>query len=185
MKRLLILALLPLLAACSMVGSEQPLFKASERAAWPLKPGVWALLDEERKCKKPADTRYARWPECAIPVLVRADKVFIPKGAAIDEDASLPYLLAGGDPMILQFTGPEDRAPDEPPYAYLAVRATKADGTEARVAFPECPRQDAPPTPGLKLTSKGCLASTASIVRQLAANPKNESAPAYWIGPER
>jgi hypothetical protein len=180
-----VLALMPLLAACTVVGSERALFTEADRAAWPIKPGVWALIDpEEKSCRKPTDVRYERWPKCAIPVVIRRDVLILPKGGGTTETVRLAYLLAAGDPMIVQFTAPDDRAPDEPAYAYAALRATKADGSAGLVAFPDCPKDDAP-VKDIKTTPKGCLAATAAAVRAVAARPDAETAPAYWVGRER
>lgn len=183
LKLLMIAAAGLLLQACSVVSSEKPLFTAADAAAAPgLRPGVWVML--EPGCKDfDAARPTSEWPECAEHIIVTPTTL---GGESKQRDGSmkaesLTYLLAAGDPRVMQLTAPADRKPDEPAYLYLGVRPLKTDKdgriTEGRIWLALCkepPNPDrpldqpkGPPLPGLKMLPKdaGCLADAPGPVR--------------------
>jgi hypothetical protein len=188
MRKTLAAAILCLgLQACSMVGAEKPLFAAADAAgAPPLRPGLWAM--PETGCQgfdpaQPAD----KWPGCANMIIVRTGTV---GGDEHEDDGSikkreLAYVLAAGDPRILQLAAPDDRKPDEPPYLFLGVKPSKTDPEgriiEGRLWLVLCepiPTNDKMfakhkphPLPGLRpmKDGEGCLADAQGPVRAAAA----------------
>ena len=96
----------------------------------------------------------------------------------------LPYVLAAGDPRVMQLAAPADRKPEQPAYLYVGVRPGKTD-TQGRliegeiwlVLCEEPPDDDhifakhkPRPLPGL--TQRGdsvCIATTKGPVKAAAA----------------
>lgn len=186
MRRFLVVAAFCMgLGACSVVGSDKPLFGAADAAGAPvLRPGVWAMPESDCKGFDPAAPATA-WPDCANLIIVGPDTL---SGNERQDDGSikkrsLPYILAAGDPRVLQLATPPDRKPEQPAYLYVGVRPGKKD-TEGRViegdvwlVLCEQPRSDHPfdkrpphPLPGL--TQRGdsvCVATAQGPVRAATA----------------
>lgn len=148
MHRLLfVLAAALMLAGCNMVYAEQPVFTAADAAGAPsLRPGLWAKRrpDCTFDSAKPAKD----WPECADPALVTAERI----GEPANVDKQVPYILAGGDPRVLQLEVKPDT--DKPVvwfFAGLKPLKTDAQGriTEARTWMVFCgpPPPPRPETP--------------------------------------
>jgi hypothetical protein len=179
------------LQACAVVGAERPLFTAADAAGAPaLRPGLWAM--PEADCQgfdpaRPADT----WPECANMIIVRPGTV---GGDEHEKDGSikkreLAYVLAAGDPRILQLAAPDDRKPDEPAYLFVGVHPGKTDAQgrliEGRIWLVLC--EPPPPTnrifekrtphplPGLRpmKDGEGCLADAQGPVRAAAVGSES------------
>ena len=87
-----------LLGGCNIVVSKVPMFTAADSAGAPaLRPGLW--LGEKDDCRFDEASPIAKWPECADPVVITATEVHDvgPKG-----QKPTPYIVAGGDPLVLQ-----------------------------------------------------------------------------------
>jgi hypothetical protein len=100
--RLLALAALSLLGACNVVLTQGPLFKAADEAGAPaMRPGVW-LIGQEGGCRFDERAPIDAWPDCAGGAVVKAGEMTGPdkkgKGAWERE----PFVLAAGDPRIIQ-----------------------------------------------------------------------------------
>lgn len=124
--------LVPILAAlalggCGMVSSDRPLFGPLDaRGAPVLKPGLWALV--QPGCKLNLRSSPKRWPDCAqaaelhdgVAVLIRQD-------TKSEVEHETTYLLAAGDPAVLQVQGPKDAGRPRAPYVYFGVRPLASD----------------------------------------------------------
>ena len=174
------------LQACAIVGSDKPLFFAADAAAAPaLRPGLWAMPESDCKDFDPAQPA-DKWPQCANLIVVKPTTI---GGNEKQDDGSikkreLSYVLAGGDPRILQLTAPADKKPDEPNYLFMAVKPMKSDEQgrliQGQVWLVLCEpppnpgnplaKHKAEPMPGMKVLpdDKGCLAERPAAVRAAA-----------------
>jgi hypothetical protein len=184
MLRLIAIAVLTLsLQACAMVGSNKPLFSAPDTRDGPqLRAGLWAMPDEDCKDFDPIKPA-AAWPKCANLVKVTADTI---GGVEQQDDGSmkavaLTYVLAAGDPRVLQLAAPADKKPTDPNFLYLGLRPTRLDdkgrAVEVKAWMALCEKPDSKallqkhtphPLPGLTPTAdgKGCLATSPGPVRE-------------------
>ena len=110
-RRWLWLGLLVALSGCNTVHSPKPLFRAEDvDSAEPLRPGLWLLhnvldgvLDDD--CRFNPGKPLRKWPACAHWMLVReADVLQLDRGGAEDRWQSAIYVLAAGQPRVLQVT---------------------------------------------------------------------------------
>lgn len=144
---LLVLAAALMLGGCNMVYAEQPLFTAADAAGAPaMRPGLWSKRAAD--CVFDGAKPIADWPECADPVLVTADRM----GDPGKPDKQGAYILAGGDPRVLQMELEMD--PDKPAiWIFVGVKPLKTDAegriTEARTWMVLCgpPPPPRPETP--------------------------------------
>lgn len=174
MKRLLLAFAAGLsLTACNAAVSDRPLFSAHDaRGAPALKPGLWAMVQEEpcnldRVATDP-------WPACAKPVVITARTIAGPE----KDKPPLPYVLARGTPRILQLAMKDDDAPKETFWFYLALEPGAGTGpvTEATAWLVQCgpPPENQPtqlteqPLPGMTIRDKTCYAGDAGAIRDAA-----------------
>jgi hypothetical protein len=164
----LILAALTLLSACNVVMTKDPLFTQKDAAgAPPLRPGVWMFF-KDADCQVDEARPFVEWPSCAGGGLVGDDEISGHKSSApADQLESSPYVLAAGEPRVIQIqvdvdlsaqasaegTGDAQVSASAPqsaharPYAYAAVQPTKFDDKGRIVAFTLWPVQCGPPPP--------------------------------------
>ena len=196
MRIVLVIACALALGGCNFVFSRQPLFtEADARGAPKLRPGLWAKPDAD--CSFDAAKPFKEWPGCAGAMLVRPDRLDNPEGG----DKSLRYLIAGGDPPIIQV--PADDDPKRSGYVYGGIRITKRDSagrvTELVSWIVQCgPPPEAPgpgekpkyvtaqPLPGLVIDEKAgmCIASDRDAVRRAAKASeawRDKSPAAFWV----
>lgn len=193
------------LSGCSMVTSDRPLFGAADSTGAPvLRPGVWAMPGEAN-CTFDPKAPSATWPKCANPTVVSAT-TFSNGGAPGEGPQTLAYLLAGGDPPVLQVAAPVGEK-DGPAIIYAGLRPTAFDDrkqvTALKVWLALCSKPVtsggdgvARPTnllPGLTLRPGGgqeCVAKEKGPVRNavkqseiwLASGGKNDfSLDARWV----
>lgn len=212
MRIAIVLGLALLLGACNRVHTSQPLFFASDAPDAPrLRDGVWlietslALAEAEGKpCRVDTRRPVTRWPDCAEWALVRGGVLMgYEKGEKGGEPRweSMAYVLAAGDPPVLQLATTEDDGKLD--YLYFGLRVTdgaddgrieayqhwpvlcgppppegtkKADGTP-RYATLE-------PLPGLTVVDDNCTTDQPSAVLAAAAASPQWTAPvggARWI----
>jgi hypothetical protein len=131
-----------LLGGCNQVYSEKPLFTvADEAGAPPLRPGLWRADDP--KCHVTEARPVQDWPHCASWVLVRPGEILEFHG---DERPpawqSISFVLATGDPRILQMASDDD---GRPIYWFTAVKPLRLDDQGRIVAFTTWPVQCGPP----------------------------------------
>jgi len=180
-----------MIAGCSAVTSERPLFDRADAAAAPrLKAGLWAMPEPD--CRFDSRAPRTGWPECAGGMLVGPTSV---AGGEGDQPGgykgALQYLLAAGDPPVLQLRD-TDKEGGESPYFYAGLRPTRLDArgrvVEARVWPAPCRNGVASDSnangallPGLEAISGGCRASAQAAVRN--AVRVGETAPAKDFAP--
>ena len=165
----LIVAGLALLSACNVVMTKEPLLTQADAAGAPnLRSGVWIFF-KEADCKVDESKPFTEWPDCAGGGLVTPGNVV--KGhkanAPADQLEDTPFVLAAGDPRIMQLQVDVDlsmqaeatasgdataTASASPPvharpYGYAGVRPTKFDDQGRVTAFTLWPVQCGPPPP--------------------------------------
>jgi len=164
------------LGGCNLVVSATPVFSAADAAgAPPLRPGVWAA--PQPNCDfKPADP-LAAWPDCAGGAVITATAFVTavdpsnvgpsgqaPAPGAAKPQKNVPYILAAGDPRVLQIDMelPLDPAAKTRLFVFAALKPTThdADGriTGAEIWFVQC----GPPPPP-KPTGSGGGTETGGI----------------------
>jgi hypothetical protein len=123
------LAGVALLGGCNMLMTQAPLFtKADEAGAPGLRPGVWAQ-DSTDKCQVDASQPLVSWPSCANGFVVMSDGAL---GAYNTKDGKpvwtvSPFVMAAGEPRIIQVRLTGEDLPPQAPFAYAALRPTKTD----------------------------------------------------------
>jgi hypothetical protein len=152
LRALAVAALCLMTSACIAVGSREPLFSSADTGKAPQpRPGLWASPDAG--CSFDPDQPASDWPECANATVVRAHVL----GAPGDPSRLMDFVIADGDPLILQTPWPHSRDKDPPKYAYTWLQPTRTDEqgrfTEARVWFVLCGEQ-APPARNLETAGK-------------------------------
>ena len=168
MRRLMILLVLPLLAACNQVYSRLPLVsEAREQGDPEFRPGLWKVgsdgadpLNCSFDIKKPERD----WPSCAVGAEVRRGQVFFVSGH--NRALAETYRLIDGPPILMQLhlhadiltdpRVPEPKDTDNPFYGwtYAAITVLKTDAaariTEAQMVQADCgplPSNTDPPSP--------------------------------------
>jgi hypothetical protein len=131
-------------SACIAVGSRDPLFASADGAGAPQpRTGLWASPDEG--CNFNPEQPASSWPGCANGTVVRAH-VLGPPG---DPGSLMDYVIANGDPLILQTPWPRSHAKAPPKYGYTWLQPTRTDEqgrfTEAKLWFVLCGEQAPPP----------------------------------------
>jgi hypothetical protein len=194
-----LLALALMLGGCNLVYSEHPLFTWQDATGAPaLRPGVWLELDA--KCRFDETAPTTRWPKCAEWVLVGPDQVRGPEGDPPVWRA-FDYVLAAGEPRVLQVALPNEATPAPLPYVYLGLEALRLDAEGRIVQYQawnvQCgpPPPDAPgaphpsltksPLPGLKPApdaehQDNCLADSVQAVRWAARASAGWGDPRTW-----
>ncbi len=141
------------LGGCNLVMSKIPVFTAADAAgAPPLRPGVWA--GAEKDCAFDEHQPATNWPHCAGGSVISADAAFDPS----DPKTASPYILASGDPRVMQilvdFGGLDQGKPasgsadgDKKVHIFLGLQPLDHDGagriTRAELWFIQC----GPPPP--------------------------------------
>lgn len=115
------------LAACSSVGSDAPLFGAADTAGAPaLRPGLWAA--PSRGCRFSSKASVEKWPDCANGAVVAPQSLLGGRRDAAGAFTEvLPYLMAAGEPPVMQIETPPGHELGGPRYVYAGVRPLAAD----------------------------------------------------------
>lgn len=168
LRLILTVACFVLLSACNVVMTKDPLFAQADGAGAPaLRQGVW-LFFKRPGCSVDESRPFTEWPDCAGGGLVKPGNVSGHKSnAPPDQLEDTPFVLAGGDPRIMQLQVDVDvsasaeasasgdataSASTSPPvharpYAYGGLKVTKLDDQGRIVAFILWPVQCGPPPP--------------------------------------
>lgn len=204
---ILILALW--LSACSTVGSDLPLFGVADTAGAPtLRPGLWAA--PSRGCRFSSKAAVEKWPDCANGAVVGTQSILGGRRDAAGAFTEvLPFLMAGGDPAVMQIETPPGHDLHGPRFVYAGVRPLASDEAgaivKARVWLALC----APPTmagapapakpaklpPGVVLSKDRtyCLTKAKSPLRAMVrtsegwafqGQPDDYGLVAFWIRDE-
>lgn len=184
MRILLGLCVVLLLGGCNRVHTDHPLFFASDAPDAPrLRDGVWLIEDGDDDCRFDERKPATRWPDCADWMLVRGGEMlgYDREEGGPGEWTSLAFVLAAGDPLVLQIAMTDEGKPD---YQYFGIEGEAAvDGRiTALVSWPvqcgppppkaaagEKPRYvTLEPLPGMTLADDSCTADSAGTVRNAA-----------------
>jgi hypothetical protein len=199
MRILLGLCLVLLLGACNRVITDAPLFTASDAPDAPrLREGLWVMLTDD-DCR--VDTRRPahRWPGCASPMIVRGGELlgYKQEDGKPGEWERMPFVLAAGEPVVLQFESTED---DGVTYQYFGLEGERMeDGRYAAFRMwpvlcgpppPPTPKGEATryvtlqPLPGMTIREDNCTTTSAGSVFAAAAASKawsEDFARARWV----
>jgi hypothetical protein len=200
MRRVLILVLAALsLSACNAAVSEKPLFSARDgRGAPPLKPGLWAMIEEtgEGACAFDAAHPPTPWPGCAKPLTISPTAMNDVSG----EKPPMAYIFAKGSPRILQFRFDPDAGDGEQLYVYLGVDAGPGRGpvTQATAWLVQCGPPGGGeghstgltehPLRGMTVRDQTCFAGSARAIRAASVPSRDWDHPLrlVWVaGPAR
>lgn len=138
------------LAGCNMVTTAQPLFSQADEATAPrLKPGVWAG-PKSADCVFDERSAIDTWPACANGTVVGQGTLggYDKKNGAAAFTRT-DYILADGQPLILQIHDIPAQGPDPTPggYFYATLRVVKSDDSGLVTAFGAWPVLCGPPPP--------------------------------------
>eukprot|EP01030_Chromulinospumella_sphaerica_P017172 gene17172-16994_t len=131
-KALAAAALAASLSACNMVVTTEPTFLAEDQGKPTLREGLW--VNEEKDCKFDIKAPAAKWPECAHWIVVKDSAMtgVSEKGEAFN----VPFVLAAGDPRVLQIRIEDDKKGEDGKaaalYLYMGLKPLKTD-TEGRI----------------------------------------------------
>ncbi len=147
------------LGACNLVVSQTPMFAGADASHAPgLRPGVWAA--PEPKCEFKASDPVNQWPSCANPGIIDTDAIRPMPGsqaAAQQQIDKVPYVLAAGDPRVMQVEIKLTLVKDAPAttfFYYVALTPTAFDHDGRIVAAQLWPIQCGPPPPQPKTTDQ-------------------------------
>jgi len=192
---LILIAVALMLGGCNLVVSQTPVFQATDAAgAPPFKPGLWASPDPgcDFKESAPLDS----WPKCANGSEIHADAIMATvdptavtatsdnKAASGPKKVALPYVLAAGDPLVMQVDLhiPEAGLGQLGFFYFVAVKPTRFDDDGRITAAQMWPIQCGPPPPpqttqtavtqhplpGLKVDNGECTPVDKAAVRNAA-----------------
>jgi len=188
------------LASASLLGgcggeviSPQPLFGAKDAATRDApRAGWWVMVSPEEACGIDLAKPTGQWPDCARPVLLSgrmAGKLTVSEGEG--DAVAIDYLLAAGDPMILQASLSSPPG-DSGGYTYHALRPTRRDarGRPVEIAVwpvlcgPSAPRAPsdggrpgvtAAPWPSVEISGGGCRVRDLDGLRDAARRSESLS----------
>lgn len=172
---------LPLLAAvlalggCNLVVSEKPVFTAADAAGAPaLRPGVWSAT--QPGCDFKSSDPVAAWPKCAGGGVITATAIMAsvessgagppdqPPPTTAKPQTTIPYVLAAGDPRVMQinFKLPPEAGVGSALYYFVAIKPAAPDARGRIVQAEIWPIQCGPPPPA-KPASAGADADQGGI----------------------
>jgi hypothetical protein len=146
-----VLAALALVAACNSITSTKPLFYAPDTDGQPqMRPGIWAT--EATGCDVDTRLPMARWPGCVDAWVVRPGEIVAGqgKGTPASQWTVYPFVLARGDPAVLQVAvvdGGDPSSKAAPSYVYAGIRPLRYDGRGRIVEYKMWSALCGPPPP--------------------------------------
>jgi hypothetical protein len=168
LRALALLAVTLALGGCNLVVSEKPVFTAADVAGTPsLRPGVWSA--SQPGCDFKSSDPVAKWPKCAGGGVITATAIMASVDAsspgAADQppptlakpQMTIPYILAAGDPRVMQIDVKLPAGVQGPPalFYFAALKPTARD-TDGRVVQAEIwPIQCGPPPPPKPAAANG------------------------------
>lgn len=180
-----LICLLPSLGACNMLISEAAMFSNDDRAQLLPQEGIW--LSKDKDCAVDGSLPESTWPDCAMWVVVKGTgtDIFLMDGKGQSE--SLGWLLAAGDPLILQGRWTDTaKPPNRSYYGFYGVEAEKigADGRLIAVSIwpVECGTQksaddEIEPFPGI---GPDCRAPSKDAIRAAARLSRRPDQISQW-----
>jgi len=182
--RSLLLPIIALLSACNMVISETPMFAENDRADVAPKDGVWLANQED--CDFDASQPEAKWPECAVWVVVRNSTRELLVNDGKDQSQRINYLIASGTPSIIQGKWVDEaKEPGAIYYSFYGLewRQLGPNGFAGASVWPvQCGLQDRPgsdirPFSGI---SAECRPSSRDAIRSAATVSRATGEVASW-----
>jgi hypothetical protein len=132
------------LSACNLVTTTEPMFAAADASGAPaLREGLWANI--EPNCRVDLKQPASRWPDCASRVVIQ-DGMLYGKDKDDEGEQALAFVLAAGDPRILQMRLVGDKA-EETLYFYIGLDPRKLDSQGRIVEYAGWLVQCGPPPP--------------------------------------
>jgi hypothetical protein len=167
--RIILLAACALaLGGCNYVYSDKPLFSSADsRGAPKLRPGIW--MKPEKDCAFEPSGPAKAWPKCAMAMRVLPDRL----QSLNDSEKALPYLIAAGDPPILQI--PIGDNPGEGAYVYAGLGVTKRDSQGRVTQFVSWMAQCGPPPPDPDTSSRHARRVTEHLLPGLKIDKNGEA----------
>ena len=162
------LAAAAMLGGCNIVVSPTPVFTAADSAGAPeLRPGLWAT--PRPGCSFDDSKPSARWPDCVDAFAVDGG-MLRDVGDKAKGKPGTPYVIAAGDPLVLQARSDADvqasagasasgggaasasasaaiTRSDPPPYIFLAVHPLALDDRNRMIRIEAWPVLCGPPPP--------------------------------------
>ena len=182
-----LLPILAMLGACNMVISETPMFAESDRADVAPKDGIW--LASQKDCDFDASLPEAKWPECALWVVVRnsGHEMLLSDGKG--QSQHVGTLVAAGTPLVVQARWVDDAKDDGAiHYVFYALEWKEPGSSGSATASTwavQCGIQsdsDIRPFPGI---SAECRPSSKDAIRSAAtASQRNELMTLRWLRAE-
>lgn len=194
------------LGGCSTVESIKPWFAASDaQGAAPLHPGVWSVL-RDQPCKFQEQAPVSQWPLCTGVIVVRErDLLILQRDAGQLKWQGVSYVLAAGDPRILEMGAPDAAASEAAAgqWLYLGVEPVSKDsqGRITKLSYwpvlcsggaakapasngaADSPEEPTPTFPGLKSVDNGdCVADSKQALSEAARiSRQSGTSEARWI----
>lgn len=130
------------LSACNMVVTTEPTFLAEDQATPALREGLW--VSPKKDCKFDIKTPATTWPECAQWVVIKGTSM-----TGIDKDKAFgaPFVLAAGEPRVLQVRIEDEDAAKGALYFYVGLRPLSFDKQGRITAYTGWLTQCGPPPP--------------------------------------
>lgn len=184
--RIWLVPIFALLGACNMVISETPMFAESDRADVAPKDGVW--LAKQNDCIFDASLPEAKWPECALWVVVRKSGRELLVRDGKHQSQQVDALIAAGSPLIVQGKWVDDAKDGAIYYGFYALewkeRGSGGPATASTWAV-QCGIQSGSeirPFPGI---SAECRPSSKDAIRSAAiASQRHEMMTLRWLRAE-
>jgi hypothetical protein len=182
-----------LLTACNSVVSSKPWFNQATDAPQ-LREGVWRFASD-KPCNVDETRPLPTWPDCAFGLVVRGSQL---QGYQRDDKGhvqpfAMPYVLAPGDPVIVQLN---DTTASSPTFDYAWLTPVRRDDkgrvVEVHGSSVGCGPSNASPSgqpalyPGITAQSGGCVADSVDALRAAAKSSVTDGPPqdvfnAHWL----
>lgn len=134
-------ALAASLSACNMVVTTEPTFLAQDQATPALREGLW--VSPKKDCRFDIEAPATKWPECAQWIVIKGASM-----TGVDEKGeafAVPFVLAAGDPRVLQIKIEDEKMAAI--YVYVGLRPLKYDKEGRIVSYTGWLTQCGPPPP--------------------------------------
>jgi hypothetical protein len=156
------------LGGCNLVVSEKPVFAAADAAGAPsLRAGVWSA--SQPGCDFKSSDPVAKWPKCAGGGVITATAIMAsvdangpapadqPPPTTAKPQMTIPYVLAAGDPRVMQIDMKLPKEVGGPPelFYFAALKPAAPDASGRIVQAEIWPIQCGPPPPPKPASASG------------------------------
>jgi hypothetical protein len=175
-----VLAML-LLSACQSVVSSRPWFSPAADAPR-LRDGVWRVNTADQPCTVDEAKPVSTWPGCASAIIISGSKLTFQRNAQPAQHFSLPYVVAAGDPVMLQLEDFTAQPTARYGYAWLApVRRDSAGRIVETHGWivacgPSVASNDQPALfPGVTMQNGFCVVDSVEALRAAAKSTAKDA----------